>query len=63
MQALEDAICYRSGVIAAPCADCDIDSAERCDQHACDLTLIRNYRQSIEALGLGRRVPSTMITR
>jgi hypothetical protein len=50
LQALEDAICYRTGRAAAPCAGCGTEAGELCDEHFCDAALIRKYEQSIEML-------------
>jgi hypothetical protein len=43
LQALEDAIAYRSARLAAPCPRCGL---QRCDDHAVDLTLIADYRDA-----------------
>jgi hypothetical protein len=47
LQALEDAIAYRSARLAAPCPDC---GPARCDDHATDTTLITAYRLTASAL-------------
>jgi hypothetical protein len=50
LQALEDAIAYRQARLAAPCPDCGADpGALRCDDHACDRTLITAYREAARA--------------
>lgn len=50
MQALEDAICWRTGHLAEPCGDCDGGAETRCDQHAIDLHLIAGYKLAINRL-------------
>ncbi len=51
LQALEDAIDYRTARLAARCADCQDDTADgRCDDHAVDLVLIEAYQRAAEEL-------------
>jgi hypothetical protein len=47
LQALEDAIAYRTARLAAPCPHCGPD---RCDDHATDTGLIAAYRLTAAAL-------------
>jgi hypothetical protein len=47
MQALKDVTCWRTGRLAAPCFDCVTAQDGRCDDHACDLSLIASYRRTI----------------
>jgi hypothetical protein len=48
LQALEDAIAYRQARVTAPCPDCGAAApGRRCDDHARDLELIAEYRQTI----------------
>jgi len=51
MQAYEDAVCWRTGRLAAPCADCAAVPAGRCDDHGRDVNLIAEYRQAACQLG------------
>jgi hypothetical protein len=50
LQAYEDAICWRTGRLAAPCQDCARAQGGRCDDHACDERLITSYRQAAHRL-------------
>lgn len=50
LQALDDAIAYRRARVAAPCPDCGPGSGgHRCDDHACDMTLIAAYHRAAQA--------------
>lgn len=49
LQGLDDAIAFRRARLAQPCPDCAL-AEERCDDHACDVTLIAGYRQLATAL-------------
>jgi hypothetical protein len=49
LQALEDAIRYRTARLAAPCPDCE-PGGSRCDEHACDARLIAGYQQAASQL-------------
>jgi hypothetical protein len=49
LQALEDAIAYRRARVSAPCPDCTA-SGPKCDDHACDLTLIAAYQRTAIAI-------------
>ena len=49
LQALEDAVNYRLARLAVPCVRCKPAAAGgRCDDHACDVTLIAGYLQAAE---------------
>jgi hypothetical protein len=50
LQALDDAICWRTGRLVEPCADCETASAGRCDDHDCDLGLIAAYHLTARTL-------------
>jgi len=50
LQALEDAICYRTARLAEPCGACGPADETRCDEHACDLSLIAAYQRSFKDL-------------
>ena len=51
LQALEDAIAYRTARTSQPCPDCSGTGAgQRCDQHACDLHLIAAYQRTARAV-------------
>jgi hypothetical protein len=50
MQAYEDAICWRTGQLAAPCGECNSSAKVFCDQHAIDLHLIAGYKLAIGEL-------------
>jgi len=50
MQALEDAICWRTGRLAAPCSDCAAAPGGRCDDHGRDADLIAEYEQAVHRL-------------
>jgi len=52
MQALEDAIYFRRLRATEACLDCDPDGTP-CDDHACDLRLIGDYRRSLDAVIAG----------
>ncbi len=54
LQALEDAILYRSGRAAAPCPDCDLAPSGQCDDHGRDTDLIGEYHQVALRLGAGQ---------
>lgn len=43
LQALEDAISYRLARLAAPCRSC---GPQQCDDHAADIRLIADYRDT-----------------
>jgi hypothetical protein len=46
LQAFDDAAAFRTARAAEPCPDCDAAlGAERCDDHAVDLVLIKQYRR------------------
>jgi hypothetical protein len=50
LQALDDAIAYRRARVAAPCPDCGLGpGGHRCDDHACDMTLIAAYHRAAHA--------------
>jgi hypothetical protein len=46
VQALEDAVAWRTGRLAEPCQDCQA-SDDLCDDHACDRALIASYRSTL----------------
>jgi hypothetical protein len=48
LQALDDAIAYRTARLAAPCPDCGPHA--RCDDHASDADLITAYQATARAL-------------
>jgi hypothetical protein len=49
LQALEDVVNYRLARLAVPCMRCKSTTAGgRCDEHACDVTLIAGYLQAAE---------------
>lgn len=49
LQSLDDAISFRGARVAAPCPDCGPGAADgRCDDHACDLSLLAGYRKLAE---------------
>jgi hypothetical protein len=49
LQAYEDAIAYRRARVAAPCPDCGNGTADGlCDEHARDVELIAEYRQTLQ---------------
>ncbi len=50
MQAYEDAICWRTGQLAAPCGECDGSTEVFCNEHAIDLRLIAGYKLAISGL-------------
>lgn len=52
LQSLEDAICWRSGRLATPCADCASVPDGRCDDHGRDADLIAEYEQATHRLAL-----------
>jgi hypothetical protein len=58
LQALEDAIAYRRARVTAPCPDCTA-SGQKCDDHACDLSLIAEYQQTATAaiLAISSQIP------
>jgi hypothetical protein len=47
LQALEDAISYRLARLATPCPGC---GPQRCDDHAVDIRLIADYRDTARQL-------------
>jgi hypothetical protein len=48
VQALEDAVAWRTGRLAEPCADCQAAPGDGlCDDHACDRALIASYRNTL----------------
>ncbi len=47
LQALQDAIAYRTARLTTPCPHC---GPARCDDHATDTTLITAYRRTATAL-------------
>jgi hypothetical protein len=63
LQALEDAICYRTARLAEPCPGCGPDDESRCDEHACDVTLIATYRQAAKELGASMRAELAHVLR
>ena len=50
LQALEDAICYRTARLAEPCGSCGPTGETQCDEHACDVSLIAAYQRSFKDL-------------
>ena len=51
LQALEDAIAYRSARLAASCPQCEPGpQGRRCDDHACDVALIAGYQRVARTL-------------
>ena len=52
IQALEDAIAFRRARATEGCLDCGLDGTP-CDDHACDLMLVADYRRSLAALANG----------
>ena len=50
LQSLDDAIAYRQARISARCPDCGPGDAGKCDDHACDVRLIADYRQTARAI-------------
>jgi hypothetical protein len=47
LQALDDAIAYRRARAAEACADCGPGiCGTRCDDHACDISLIAAYQEA-----------------
>jgi hypothetical protein len=48
-QALEDAVAWRTGRLAEPCADCQAAPGDDLcdDDHACDRALIASYRNTL----------------
>jgi hypothetical protein len=63
LQALEDAICYRSARLAEPCPGCGPDDESRCDEHACDVMLVTTYRQAAQKLGASIRAEPQHVLR
>jgi hypothetical protein len=57
LQALEDAISYRTGRSAEPCADCSAAAGGKCNDHGRDIDLIGEYqaasRQCAERIQAG----------
>lgn len=54
LQALEDAIAYRTARLAAPCPDCaHLPGTRRCEEHARDLELVSEYRAVATAATAG----------
>jgi hypothetical protein len=53
MQAFDDAVCWRTGRLAEPCADCAKAAGAWCDEHGRDVDLIGEYRQASARLGRG----------
>lgn len=53
LQAIEDAIDFRSARLAYHCPDCK--PRARCDEHACDARLLRTYRRLARAVSAARR--------
>jgi hypothetical protein len=51
LQAIEDAICWRTGRLAQPCHDCGPDG--RCDDHSRDAGLITAYQRTARQLQAG----------
>ena len=65
LQALEDAIKYRTARAAAPCPDCWSDATgSRCVDHACDLSLITAYQRTATAviLAMNNSASSSLVT-
>ncbi len=58
MQALDDAICWRTGRLAEPCGDCATAPDGRCDDHDRDLSLIAAYH--LTARNLRREAGETL---
>ncbi len=51
LQALEDAIDFRTARVELPCANCSSESEDgRCDDHAIDLNLIAAYQRTAKNL-------------
>jgi|HubBroStandDraft_1064217.scaffolds.fasta_scaffold63193_3 hypothetical protein len=50
MQSYEDAVCWRTGKLAEPCANCDASTEVWCDDHAIDLHLIAGYKLALNRL-------------
>jgi hypothetical protein len=50
LQAIQDAVCWRTGRLAEQCADCATVAEGRCDDHACDLRLIAAYQRTARQL-------------
>jgi hypothetical protein len=51
LQALDDAIAYRTARLARHCPDCRRGTDEsRCDDHACDVGLLASYQRRAEAM-------------
>lgn len=50
MQAFEDAICWRTGRLAAPCSGCAAAQGAWCDDHGRDVDLIAEYEQAAHRL-------------
>jgi hypothetical protein len=52
-QALDDAIVLRRARVAGPCSDCSqAPAGQRCDEHACDMSLISKYERKAAALAV-----------
>jgi hypothetical protein len=53
IQALEDAIAYRTARVAAPCSNCvAAGPGSRCDDHDRDLELIAGYERAMRRANL-----------
>jgi hypothetical protein len=51
LQALDDAIAYRTARMSQSCPDCSgPEAGQRCDDHACDLELIAAYQRTVGAV-------------
>jgi hypothetical protein len=51
LQALDDAISYRTARAAEPCADCHAAAGGKCDDHGRDVDLIGEYRAASRRCG------------
>jgi hypothetical protein len=50
LQALEDAIDYRTARLVLPCPSCSSDGADnKCDEHAVDVNLVAAYRRTAKS--------------
>lgn len=55
LQALQDAIAYRTARLATPCPNC---GPQRCDDHATDTVLIAAYRLTAITLAAQATTPA-----
>jgi hypothetical protein len=51
LQALEDAVAYRTARVSGPCGDCDRAGGGRCEDHGRDVDLISEYQVAARACG------------